>query len=319
MFNQKINGYLAKNEDYLNVSYSTPKVSSLNIHNCGTTINKYTKSNNCSSLPLQSWCSANVAVESFGMRPIVNPQEYFQNINSFLTGIIYTDSIPLKNTTLAQEKYVLLSDYGSEPLSSFIQAIQYEATEHIQYYLRASADQVDIFKKFNPIGEGFVMTDITMTTYRSLQNKNHFFHRILFSAFNTTRYNTISFKADVYQDTTPMMKEWNYSVKKVLDSQDVNKNTVASSKVYISFITVLNTQKCITGQESDCEIQGHNISSSFQQINNFLNKPSGLDWLQPDSIIQTKYNQQGNYDENGNIRITDNGPSNLDELIRKLI
>jgi hypothetical protein len=321
MFNQKINGYLTKNEDYLNGSYSAPKVSSLDIHNCGTTINKYTKSNNCSSLPLQSWCSANVAVESFGMRPIVNPQEYFENINKFLTGIIYTDSIPLKKSKLSLENYTLLSDYGSEPLSSFIQAIQYDATEHIQYYLRTSADQVDIFKKFNPIGEGFVMTDITITTYRSTQNKNHFFHRILFSAFNTTRYNTISFKAEVYQDTTPMMNEWNYSVNKVLNSQDVNKNTVASSKVYVSFITVLNTQNCITGQESQCGIKGHNISSSFEQLlnDNFLSRPTGLDWLQPDALIQNQYNQQGNYDENGNIRITDNGPNNLDELIKKLI
>ena len=78
MFNQKTNGFLSENADYLNYSYSSPAVSSLSIHNCGTTINKYTKANKCSSLPLQDWCSKNVAVESFAMRPIVNSKEYFE-------------------------------------------------------------------------------------------------------------------------------------------------------------------------------------------------------------------------------------------------
>ena len=43
MFNQKVNGYISENPDYLNYSYASPDVSSLNIHKCGTTINKYTK------------------------------------------------------------------------------------------------------------------------------------------------------------------------------------------------------------------------------------------------------------------------------------
>ena len=59
--------------------------------------------------------------------------------------------------------------------------------------MSASSDQISIFSNFNPICEGFVITDIDINTYKG--NPNHFFHRVLFSAFNTTRYNTISFKA----------------------------------------------------------------------------------------------------------------------------
>jgi hypothetical protein len=321
MFNQKINGYLTENQDYLNGSFSSPQYRSVDIHNCSTTINKYTKSNKCASLPLQSWCSANVAVESFGMRPITNPKEYFENINKYLSSIIYTDSVDLKNSGLASEQYTLLSDYGSEPESSFIETIKLDITDRIQYYLSASADQMGLFKNFNPICEGFVMTDITITSYRSVQNPNHFYHHVLFSAFNTTRYNTVSFNAEVYQDTTPMMNEWNYSISQIMDSQNTPAANNASSTVYVAFIGLMNNQDCVSGQEPECGFKGHNISSSFQQLlnDNFLSKPSGLDWIQPDAIIQNQYNTNGNYDENGNIRIVDNGPSNLDQLIKKLI
>jgi len=321
MFNQKINGYLTENQDYLNGSFSSPQYRSVDIHNCSTTINKYTKSNKCASLPLQSWCSANVAVESFGMRPITNPKEYFENINKYLSSIIYTDSVDLKNSGLASEQYTLLSDYGSEPESSFIETIKLDVTDRIQYYLSASADQMGLFKNFNPICEGFVMTDITITSYRSVQNPNHFYHHVLFSAFNTTRYNTVSFNAEVYQDTTPMMNEWNYSISQIMDSQNTPAANNASSTVYVAFIGLMNNQDCVSGQEPECGFKGHNISSSFQQLlnDNFLSKPSGLDWIQPDAIIQNQYNTNGNYDENGNIRIVDNGPSNLDQLIKKLI
>ena len=85
MFNQKVNGYWSQNPDYLNYSLGAPGISPVDIHNCGTTIQKYMKSERCGSLPLQTWCSPNVAVESFGMRPIVNPKDYFQNIQKFLT------------------------------------------------------------------------------------------------------------------------------------------------------------------------------------------------------------------------------------------
>jgi hypothetical protein len=149
MFNQKVNGYLSENPDYVNYSYGSPAVSSLSIHNCGTTINKYTKANKCASLPLQTWCSANVAVESFGMRPIVNPKEYFDSINKYLASIIYTDSVNLKASGLSKEQYSLYTDYGYEPESSFIQAIKSDVTDKLGFYMGASSDQVNIFKEYH--------------------------------------------------------------------------------------------------------------------------------------------------------------------------
>jgi hypothetical protein len=319
MFNQKVNGYISENPDYINQSYSGFTVPKRTIHNCGTTINKYTKEDKCASLPLQKWCSPHVAVESFAMRPIFNPKEYFESINKYLSSIIYTDSIKLKRSGLTNEHYYLYTGYGDEPESSFIQAIKSDITDKISYYMSSSVDQVGIFKDYNPICEGFVITDIDIVTYRSHENTNHFFHKILFSAMNTTRYNTISFKAEAYQDTTPIMKEWNDSINKIMSSKDTPMNTSSLTDVYISLITLMNNTNCVVGQENDCEFTGYNLDSQFSQLLNekFSDPPSGLQWKHPDVITQNVYNEQGNYDEDGYIRIYDFGPSNLDQLINQ--
>ena len=312
MFNQKVNGYLSENPEYLNYSYSSPNINPIDTHNCATTINKYTKSNNCSNLPLQTWCSPNVASESFAMRPIVNSREYFESINKYLSSIIYTDSVKLKNSKLANESYSLYTDYGYEPESSFIETIKYDVTNQLSYYMSASSQQVSIFKEFNPICEGFVITDIDIKLYRSNNNPNHFFHKILFSAFNTTRYNTISFSAHIYQDTTPIMNIWNNDINKILTSHNTPAPNNLTTNIYVALITLMNNVK-----DSECEFKGYNLSSQFSQLLN--EKPSDLYWKQPNVITQNVYNTDGNYDQDGNIRIVDYGPDNLEQLIKKLI
>ena len=84
MFNQKVNGYWSENPSYVNYSSGVPYVRAEQIHNCGTNLQKFKKNKNCGSLPLQSWCEPNAAVASFGMRPIVNSKEYFENLGVYL-------------------------------------------------------------------------------------------------------------------------------------------------------------------------------------------------------------------------------------------
>jgi hypothetical protein len=321
MFNQKIHGYTAENEDYLNHSVGAPNISPYKIHTCGTTIQKYKVEKPCESLPLQTWCSKNVAVESFAMRPIVNPKEYFESISKYLARIIYTDSIILKNSKLSNEKYVLFTDYGFEPNSSFIQALNLAVTDRLSYLMSASSDTVQIFKEYNPLCEGFIITDIDIVTYHSTQNPNHFFHRVLFSAFNTTRYNTISFKTELYQDTAPIMTNWNKAIQEVKDSKDLTKGlTEPDSVVYVSMIELANNTNCVLGTESDCSFKGYTFSGYSQNVNdNYSHAPSALHWLQPNAITQDTYTNSGNYDVNGNISITDYGPGNLEQLVKKLM
>jgi hypothetical protein len=319
MFNQKVNGFTSENPDYLNYSLGAPAIRPLDIHNCGTTINKYTKAENCGSLPLQTWCSKNVAVESFGMRPIVNSKEYFENIKKYLASIIYTDSIPLKNSGLTSERYKIMLDYGQEPNSSFLQAINLEVTNYLSYLFAESSSQVGIFKNFNPICEGFIINDIDIETFQSVNNNYHFFHKVIFAAVNTTRYNTVSFRAEIYQDTTPMIPQWTNNVNQVMNSQDVSKNTNGPTILYVSMIDLLNNTSCVLGQENDCEFKGYNMNSSWSQLlnDNLLASPASINWLSPDSITNNNYTQVGNYDSEGKIRITDSGPDNIDQILNQ--
>ena len=184
--------------------------------------------------------------------------------------------------------------------------------------MSASSYKINMFKEYNPICEGFVVTDIDITTYKSNSNPNHFFHKILFSAFNTTRYNTVSFRAEAYQDTTPMINEWNNAIKEIQESKDTT-NSTKSSNVYVSIITLMNNTSCVTGQESDCEFKGYNFNKFSQLLNdNFLKPPTGIMWEQPDAIASNTYNNDGNYDQDGNIRVTDYGPDNLEQLIKNM-
>jgi len=321
MFNQKVNHFTSQNPNYLNTSLGAPSVKPLDIHNCGTTIQKYSLPSKCGSLPLHSWCSKGVAVESFAMRPIVNTKEYFEIIQKFISGIIYADSVDLKNSNLSSESYKILTDYGYEPTSSFLQAINLQVTDRVIYLMGMASDKIPMFNEYNPLGEGLVMTDVDIDTYQSTSNINHFYHKFIFSVVNTTRYNTITFKAEAYQDTSNMMNNWNKNIKQVETSVDVSKDTSGGSLVYISNLNLLNTTGCVLGQENDCTFKGHNLKSSFSQLlnDNLFASSKTLDWVQPNVITRDTYANSGNYDENGNISIIDYGPDNIDELIKKII
>ena len=186
--------------------------------------------------------------------------------------------------------------------------------------MTAATDKISIFSKFNPITEGLVVTDIDIVTYKS-NFKNHYFHQIMFSAFNTTRYNTITFKAGLYQNTTGMMPHWNRAISEVENSKNLTKGiTKSNSIIYVGNLSLLNDTGCVLGQEDDCEFSGFNLSGSFSQLLNdkLLQKPETISWLNPDSLSNNNYDTTGNYDTNGQIKISDNGPSNLSNLIKEL-
>jgi hypothetical protein len=320
MFNQKVNAYTSQNPDYLNHSLGAPAIRALDIHNCGTTIQKYKLEKQCNSLPLQTWCSKGVAVESFAMRPIVNSKEYFENIQKFLSSIIFTDSIPLKQSNLSSERYKILLDYGREPESSFLQAINLQVTDRLMYLMGQASSEMSMFKDYNPIGEGLVMTDISIDTYQSTTSPVHFHHKLMFSVVNTTRYNTISFKAEAYQDTSGMMENWNKNINEVKNSKNVSKDTNGGSAIYISNLGLLNNTMCVLGQESDCQFKGYNLKGSWSQLlnDNLLATPTNLNWMQPNAITENTYSNAGNYDTDGSIKIIDYGPDNIEDLIKSL-
>jgi len=322
MFNQKVNHFTSENPDYLNYSLGSPYIRPVDIHNCGTTIERYRKAEPCGALPLQSWCSPNVEVESFGMRPIVNSKEYFENIKKYLASIIYTDSIPLKQSGLANETYTIANDYSREPDNSLLQTVNTEAVNTLQYLMSESSNQIDMFKNYNPLCEGFVIIDIDVDTYRSTVNKNHFYHKVIFSAVNTTRYNSVSFKAELYQDATPISQQFTNAINDIQNSRNVPQQTNTNSLVYVSYIDFVNNTSCVVGQESECEFKGYNLNKSMfsQQLNdNLLSKVQENNWTQYPSLSNDTFNNVGNYDADGQIKIVDTGPSNILSLIQSFL
>ena len=49
-----------------------------------------------------------------------------------------------------------------------------------------------------------------------------------------------------------------------------------------------------------------------------LTEPFDNIWLQPNSLTDNNYLDNGNYNVNGIVRIKDDGPNNLDKLIKDL-
>ena len=185
-----------------------------------------------------------------------------------------------------------------------------------------SSDSIDMFKNYNPICEGFVITDITVNTYQSVTNKNHFYHNTVFSAVNTTRYNTVTFKAELYQDTSKIMNNWNRAINLVESSKNIPKNiNNVNSTIYVYTINLLNDTTCVTGQEDDCQFKGYNLENShFSQLlnDNLLDKQVDNSWLQLNSLSNNSYDTNGSYYENGQIKITDSGPAGIDKLVKDL-
>jgi hypothetical protein len=180
-----------------------------------------------------------------------------------------------------------------------------------------------MFKDYNPICEGFVITDIDINTYQSVQNKYHYYHNVIFSAVNTTRYNTVSFKAQLYQDTTGIMNNWDKAITDLENSKDLpNGINKVNTQIYIYSINLLNNNNCVLGQEENCIYKGYNLTpeNSFsQKLNdNLLSNPIDNNWLQPNSLTNSTYTLNGNYDSNGQVRIIDNGPSNIEKLVKDL-
>jgi hypothetical protein len=230
------------------------------------------------------------------------------------------DHSALKSTTLPTESYELFESYGYEPDGSLLQAINLEVTSKINNLMAMSAEGISMFKNYNPICEGLVVTDININTYKSTTNKDHYYHSVVFSAVNTTRYNTVTFKASVYQDTTKMMSRWNKAISEVENSHDVTKNINVNSDIYIANLDLLNNTSCVLGQESDCDYKGYNLGGSFSQLlnDNLLQNPKYVTWLNPDSLSNNEYDKFGNYDTDGQIRIFDNGPRDIGKLIKDL-
>ena len=78
--------------------------------------------------------------------------------------------------------------------------------------------------------------------------------------------------------------------------------------------------------ESECEFKGHNLSNlnrapmSSNLINqNGFQEIKPVSWLNYPGLGDTRYNEKGDYDSNGNLQIVDKGPEGFDLLLASFL
>ena len=169
---------------------------------------------------LQTWASKDAAQYTFAMRPIVSSRDYFDNISYYLNNIVLKDSdniLPFTNDT-----YSPINNSGDEPTNSTLQMLKLDILNKLNNIMANSTDEIPMFKNYNPLKEGFIITDIDIQSYKSINNNNNYYHTFIFGATNTTRYNSITFKGSVYQEY--------YNINNLINEDLTNKK----SNIYIN-------------------------------------------------------------------------------------
>ena len=199
---------------------------------------------------LQTWSSKDAAVYTFGMRPIISAREYYDNISYYLNDIVLKDSLNViefqKNT------YSPINNEGDEPTNSFLQILKLDVLNRLNSIMSNTSDEISMFKNYNPLKEGFVITDININSYKSISNNNLYYHTFIFGATNTTRYNSITFKGSVYQDSS------NFNISNIYDIN--NKKSI----IYINSLEFNNeyqTETNIIPKETYDLLPGYTLNN----------------------------------------------------------
>jgi hypothetical protein len=216
--------------------------------------------NNNPNLPFQTWESKDAAVYAFGMRPIINSKEYFNNIRMYLSSLVLNDLEYSKK--FYNDKYTLIETADNDPINSFLEVIRYDIINKLNVVMANTCENIDMFKNYNPLSEGFVITDIKFVSYSSTTNNNIYYHSFTFSAVNYTRYNTITFKGSVYQDISNIVDDWNKLVTDITNNKDPILNNTKTTSIYFNTFDFLNDISCVIGTEKECnQIQNQNTYS----------------------------------------------------------
>jgi hypothetical protein len=84
------------------------------------------------------------------------------------------------------------------------------------------------------------------------------------------------------------------------------------------------------GTEENCDIKEYIYNNAPSQLNNnsnvftqLLNKnelanPNELKWFSPNSLPDGVYDKNGDYYTEGEINISDNGPPNIDNIVKDI-
>ena len=97
-------------------------------------------------------------------------------------------------------------------------------------------------------------------------------------------------------------------------------NKIRNTDVYIVEFDFVNSLSCVTGQETKCEVKPYNLANDKSINLNSSDEPNpvGVDWLSVNSLTYNTYDKGGNYSESGSVKFVDQGPENIDNIIKDM-
>ena len=284
-------------------SVAPPNVNPVTVHNCGTTMEKLKLprkgcSNGQVSGDLQEWCSPAVERYRWGSKIIETPQEYYRNIRDWVVKKRKEDIQRLRTQApkITNGKWVETADNlgSNKRLASIVADGQQKLMDYLNTKFAESCKEIPMFFKNNPLPEALTITDMQVVTYQSDKNPFTLYHKALVTVWNTKRYVSLTFKVGAYQTLRP-------------------------DNIWVVVWDFVNDNSCPIGQSIKDNVCGE--PSAYDLNTGYLDtQPSAgeLKWINPPALTDNRYTKGGWYSQNGSVNIRDNGPEELDNLIKEM-
>lgn len=244
----------------------------------------------------QEWCSEKTAVDYYAMRPIIQYQEYSNNLQKMFIGII--DHIP-------DNKLISKDSVAFEPKNN----CEFKATI-IEWLMGKIANQVANMPEMNRNGswesERFYETDAYLYQYT---NDNDVYFKLIFNLYNPLRSTSTMCYAIIYKSSN----------NSELLLMDINMITREKMGDYHSGINAYRSN--INTDIEELDILGFPDTEQGRKDHDayMINNPNEIEWNYVNTLPVQKFNKDGTYSNVPSENITINGgiSDTLRELIKK--
>lgn len=276
-------------------SIAPPEVNPVTVHNCGTTMEQLKTPQKGY---LQVWAQPAVERYRWGSKIIESPQEYYRNIRKWVVGKRTEEIRKMRqdDPTITEGSWIPTEDDlgNNKRLAGLVAEGQQRLMDHLNIKFAESCREIPMFFKNNPLPEAMTITDIQVVSYQSNKNPFKFYHKALVTVWNTKRYVSLSFQVGAYQD-------------------------LKTGKTWVVVWDYINPNTCPLGQSIKDNVCGeparYDLNSGMLETQPQRKK---LKWINEPALADNTYSTGGTYSENGSVVIRDNGPEDLDNLIKEM-
>jgi hypothetical protein len=233
----------------------------------------------------QQWCSPEVAINYYGMRPILEPNQYNNLLRKLFSKIVEnnTNSTIQRNITLSgSNKWSsVFCDDSSDNLMEWVLSEVQKAVLMIPEMKKNGPYQYEEFHYTDPQFFEFITSDGKM------------FYKIVFNLYNALR-----------------------SVSSLVETSIEVRDNKKFVIVHMSFV---NDKELASDSTDTHGIQGYNVglAGSNKQIDIDVGpSPTLIDWNYGNTLLKQEFNSHGFFDPTNNIKVTADMSENLRNKVR---